>query len=54
MVFTPIDIGPTGLASAINYVHGLDLVKNLADFSLMLHAYGSGVHIFALVLEEGF
>ena len=54
MIFTPIHVGAACLACAIDDVRGFDLIKNFADFGLIFHAYGSGMDIFALLLEEGF
>ena len=53
MAFTPINVRPAGLPSAIDHVCGRDLVQNSIYFGLVFHADSCGVDVFALLDEEG-
>lgn len=54
VVFAPVDVGPSGLASAVDDVSRLEFVKNLIHLGRVLHAVIGGMDNLALGVEQAF
>lgn len=52
VVFAPVDVGPSGLASAVDDVSRLEFVKNLIHLGRVLHAVVGGMDSLALRIEQ--
>lgn len=52
VVFAPVDVRTTGLASTVDNVRWFDLVEDFTHLALVLHADGGGADIFTLRTQQ--